>query len=706
MVENKIIGDMFLKERNNKNKLKNELSPYLLQHSNNPVNWYPWGNEAFNKAKKENKPIFLSIGYSTCHWCHVMAHESFEDDDVAKLLNNTFVCIKVDREERPDIDKIYMNICQMITGHGGWPLTIFMTPDKKPFFAGTYIPKKSQYGIKGLLTIIPDIKKLWENKTNDLLKSANQITELLQKNTKKTGNDELSQETLNSAYEQLFNTFDELYGGFGNQPKFPSPHNILFLLRYWKRSNNKYSLKMVINTLEQMRMGGIYDHIGFGFHRYSTDRKWILPHFEKMLYDQALLIMAYTETYQATQKQIFKKTAQEIIEYILRDMTSAEGGFYSAEDADSEGIEGKFYYWNYEELKRVLTNEELNFIEKIYNIGKEGNYKPEVGKTTKNNIFYQTSSIEDHAKFNQINEKDILEKLEEIRKKIFKTRKTRIHPEKDDKILTDWNGLMIAALAKSGQIFNNKMYIEKAENALNFILKNMMKKNGYLLHTYRKGKTNIEGYADDYAFLIWGLIELYQATFNPEHLKLAIDLNNNLLKHFWDKSDDGLFFTSDTNEKLLSRTKEIYDGAIPSSNSVTMYNLIILSRITGNIDLEKKARQIGKTFSSQISKIPSAYAQMMVGLDFMISQSFEIVIVGKKDKKETQKIIESINSIYLPNKVIILKETDKKDSLTEKLIPFIKDYNQIKNKATIYVCKNQQCQLPVTDIENMKKLLI
>jgi len=694
-----------LERNNDSNRLKNEISPYLLQHANNPVDWYPWCNEAFNKAKKEKKLIFLSIGYSTCHWCHVMAHESFEDNNVAKLLNDTFICIKVDREERPDIDKIYMSICQMITGRGGWPLTIIMTPDKKPFFSATYIPKESQYGIKGLLTLIPEIKKLWKNKPDDLLKSANQITETLQKTTKNMGGIELSQKTLDSAYDQLFNSFDELYGGFGYQPKFPTPHNLLFLLRYWKRTGNNFCLKMVENTLEQIRMGGIYDHIGYGFHRYSTDRKWVLPHFEKMLYDQALLIMAYTEAYQISKKQIFKKTVQEIIEYATRDMTSIEGGFYSAEDADSEGKEGKFYNWRYDELKQILTHKELNLVEKFFNIKKEGNYSSEIGKTSKENIFYQTTCTEDYAKYNQIKEKEFINELETIRKKIFQIRKKRVHPEKDDKILTDWNGLMIAALAKAFQVFNNKDYTEKAEKALNFILNHMFKKNGSLLHSYRHGEAKITGYADDYSFLVWGLIELYHVTFNPKYLKFAIDLNNYLLNHFWDKTNGGLFFTSDTNEKLLTRTKEVYDGAVPSANSVTMYNLIRLARITGKMDLEEKAKQIGKTFSIQISKITYGYTQMMVGLDFAIGPSFEIVIVGDKDKQETQKIIQSIYSIYLPNKVIILKEPDIKNSLIEELIPFIKDYNQIKNKVTIYICKNQICQLPITDIEKMKEFL-
>jgi len=479
----------------------------------------------------------------------------------------------------------------------------------------------------------------------------------------------------------------------------------MFLLRYWKRTSDKYPLKMVETTLEQMRQGGIYDHIGFGFHRYSTDNKWILPHFEKMLYDQALLIMAYTEAYQATKKQIFKKTAEEIIEYVLRDMTSKQGGFYSAEDADSEGEEGKFYIWNYEEIEQILTKQEFDLIMKFYNINKDGNFAPEAGVKGKLNILYQTMSLEEFVKYYRISKKELLDNLEKISKKLYEIREKRIHPDKDDKILTDWNSLMIAALAKAAQVFDNTKYSENAEKALNFILKNMMQKSGELFHRYRKGDAKISGYADDYAFLIFGLIELYQAIFNSRYLQISIELNKYLIEHFWDKKDGGLFFTSDTNEELLTRTKEIYDGAIPSANSVSMFNFTRLARITGNADLEKKAMKISKVFSDQINKMPSGYTQMMVGIDFAIGPSYEIVIVGDEDNNKTKKIIQTINSTYLPNKVIILKEINSKKQLIEKLIPFTKDYSQINNQSTIYICKNHQCQLPTTDIEKMKKFL-
>jgi uncharacterized protein YyaL (SSP411 family) len=424
-----------------------------------------------------------------------------------------------------------------------------------------------------------------------------------------------------------------------------------------------------------------------------------------MLYDQALLIMVYSEAYQATKKLVFKKTAREIIEYVIRDMTSEEGGFYSAEDADSEGKEGRFYTWAYDELEKILTLEELDLVARFYNARKEGNFTSESGEKGVENIFYQSNSTEDYAKLSHINQEKLKDDLERIRKKLFQRRKKRVHPEKDDKILTDWNGLMIAALAKAAQVFDDKTYVEKAEEAVKFISKNLMLENNKLLHSYRKGKAEIDGYADDYAFFILGLIELYQVTFNSRYLKMSLDLNKYLIDHFWDKADGGLYFTSDIGEKSLVRTKEAFDGAIPSANSVTMYNFVRLARITGDAGLEEKARQIGSAFSDEIMKTPGGYSQLMSSLDFAIGPSFEIVVVGKKDEEDTQNMIRYINSIYLPNKVVILKDLVVKGLLIAELAPFVKDYTQIKNQATVYVCRNHQCQSPVTDIEKLRQLL-
>jgi len=454
-----------------KNHLANEKSPYLLQHADNPVDWYPWGEEAFTKAKEEDKPIFLSIGYSTCHWCHVMEEESFEDTAVANLMNDAFVCIKVDREERPDIDNIYMTVCQLLTGGGGWPLTIIMTPDKKPFFAGTYFPKESRFGRQGLMELIPQLKDAWKNQRDKILKSAGEVTQLLESYTGDAAGTELDESTLNLTYNQLLERYDKQFGGFGTAPKFPTPHHLLYLLRYWKRTGNEKALEMVENTLRSMRRGGIYDQVGFGFHRYSTDFQWHLPHFEKMLYDQALLAIAYTEGYQATGKREYRNTAEEIFTYVLRDMTSPKGGFYSAEDADSEGEEGKFYLWSDAELRNVLGAKDADRFIKIFNVEATGNFVDQsMGDKTGTNILYlkkTTGEISAELKIP-------LEKVEifinSSREKLFKHREKRIHPYKDDKILTDWNGLMISALAKGSQVFNEPRYEIAARNAVDFIL--------------------------------------------------------------------------------------------------------------------------------------------------------------------------------------------------------------------------------------------
>ncbi|MGH7890123.1 MAG: thioredoxin domain-containing protein, partial [Thermodesulfobacteriota bacterium] len=474
------------------NRLISEKSPYLLQHAHNPVDWYPWGEEAFVKAKNEDKPIFLSIGYSTCHWCHVMENESFEDEEVAKLMNDAFVSIKVDREERPDIDSIYMTVCQMLSQGGcGWPLNIIMTPDKKPFYAATYIPKENRHGRAGMLEFIPRIKEIWKTQRDNVLDSADQITSAIrqasQVSNEKKGK-ELDGSTFEKAYDQLAQNFDTVHGGFGRAPKFPTPHNLLFLLRCWKRTGKDKALEIVEKTLSAMRRGGIYDHVGFGFHRYSTDPEWLVPHFEKMLYDQAMLSMAYIEGYQATGNRDYEKTAREIFTYVLRDMTSPDGGFYSAEDADSEGEEGKFYLWTEDEIRKVLNKEESDLVMKVFNVEKGGNFSDEAtGRKTHSNIFHLSGSLSDAASLLNLEREQLERRIETAREKLFSVREKRIHPHKDDKILTDWNGLMIAALAKGASAFDEPKYAEAAGRAVGFILSRMQKSDGELLHRYRDG---------------------------------------------------------------------------------------------------------------------------------------------------------------------------------------------------------------------------
>ncbi len=688
------------------NRLINEKSPYLLQHAYNPVDWYPWGEEAFEKARKENKPIFLSIGYSTCHWCHVMERESFEDPEVARLLNEVFVSIKVDREERPDIDNIYMTVCQMMTGSGGWPLTIIMTPDKKPFFAGTYFPKESRFGRMGMVQLVPRIKEVWITKREDVVNSANKITSALQQATKESHGEELDESTLRTAYSLFAERFDTVHGGFGRAPKFPTPHNLLFLLRYWKRSGNEAALEMVEKTLESMRLGGIYDHIGFGFHRYSTDAEWFLPHFEKMLYDQALLAMAYIESYQVTGKQEYEKTAREIFTYVLRDMTSPQGGFYSAEDADSEGEEGKFYLWTEEEIREILNKEEADLIIDVFNVEKGGNFREEAtGKSADRNILYLKKPIHKVASQLKLSEEELESRIDAAREKLFSFREKRIHPHKDDKILTDWNGLMIASLAKGAQAFNEPKYAEAAKRALDFILKNLRKPDSRLLHRYRDGQAAISAHIDDYAFLIWGLLELYEATFDVNYLQTAINLNRDFITHFWDEKNGGFYFTADDGEGLIIRQKEIYDGAIPSGNSVAMLNLLRLNRITANTNLEEKAQMLGRAFSKNVKEFPAAHTQLIAALDFGIGPSYEVVIVGDSEARDTKSMLKAVRSQYIPNKVLLFRQTEKEIPDIVSVAEFTKSQLSLGGKATAYVCLNYICKLPTTDIDKMLELL-
>jgi uncharacterized protein YyaL (SSP411 family) len=688
------------------NHLINETSPYLRQHAHNAVDWYPWGPEAFEKAQRENKPVFLSIGYSTCHWCHVMAHESFEHPEVAKLMNEAFISIKVDREERPDIDNVYMSACQVMTGSGGWPLSIIMTPDKKPFFAATYIPRESRFGLIGMTELIPNIKELWTTRRGEALSLSNEIAAVLQRTSRATPGEELDEATLELAYEQLTKRFDVQHAGFSSAPKFPTPHNLLFLLRYWKRSGNKAALDMVEKTLQAMQRGGIYDHIGFGFHRYSTDSQWLVPHFEKMLYDQAMLAMAYTEAYQATGKEDYGKTAREIFTYVLRDMTAPEGGFCSAEDADSEGEEGKFYLWTQEEVRQALGNKEVDFVAKVFNLEKDGNFTEQATmKKSGVNILHLRKTLGELASDLNMSHQDLQEHLEGIRQKLFDYREKRIHPMKDDKILTDWNGLMIAALAKGAQAFDEPEYAEAACRAADFILRNMRKSGGRLLHRYRDGQAGVEANLDDYAFLVWGLIELYEAIFKTKYLKVALELTGDMVRHFWDEDSGGLYLTPDDGERLFVRKKEIYDGAIPSGNSVAMLNLLRLGRMTATSDLEEKAARIGIAFSGSVKQLPSAHTQLMVALDFGIGPCYEVVIVGKAQAEDTKAMVKALRTSFLPNKVVLLNLGERESPEITKLAEFTKNQSSIDGRATAYVCMNYNCKLPTTDIDKMLELL-
>ncbi len=677
------------------NRLIYEKSPYLLQHAYNPVDWFPWCDEAFQKAESEDKPIFLSIGYSTCHWCHVMEKESFEDQEVADILNKNFISIKVDREERPDIDHIYMTVCQALTGSGGWPLTIFMTPDKRPFFAGTYFPKRDKYGRLGFIELLEQIKEVWMNKRDNIIKSGQEITRIVNDSffqNSPPDKDIIPISITHEAYKDLSHSFDQIYGGFSYAPKFPTPHNLLFLLRYWKLFDEGNAIYMTEQTLKSMFKGGIYDHIGFGFSRYSTDNKWLVPHFEKMLYDNALLSMAYTEAYLATGNDLYKKIAEQTYTYILRDMTSPDGVFYSAEDADSEGVEGKFYTWSKSEIIDVLGEQIGDAFCEFYNITLQGNFE---GKNIPNLINKSDRELED------------IDRFSDARKKLFIHRNKRIHPHKDDKILTSWNGLMIASLAMAGRMLNNEAYTQAAIKAVDFILSKLRRDDGRLLARYRDNEAAILGYADDYVFLIWSLIELYETTYNPHYIEIALELNDDLLKHYWDDKHGGLFMYSDDSEKLIARPKEAYDGATPSANSQAAANLIRLSRLTGDEKLLDKAMMIFRFFNGIVSSQPASYVNLLSSVLLNESPSKEIVVIGKPDNKDTVDMLQTIQKVYLPFGITIfypvLKNFNSKGA--QNLFPATENYTMKDNKATAYVCSNFSCKEPVNDIDSLNKLL-
>ncbi len=615
-----------------------------------------------------------------------MAKESFQDSKVAEILNKYFVSVKVDREERPDVDSIYMKVCQSITGSGGWPLTIIMTPEQKPFFAGTYFPKDNMGEALGLISILEYIQKAWKDNKDQLLKEGDSVLDIIYTLNKNLSG-ELSQDILRKAFLEFKQNFDTLYGGFGGYPKFPSAHNLLFLLRYFYKTKDTFALEMVEKTLESMYRGGIYDHIGYGFSRYSVDRKWLIPHFEKMLYDNALIAMAYLETFQVTGNKKYAKVAEEILEYVLRDMTSKEGGFYSAEDADSEGEEGKFYMWSQEEVKDVLGQEQGNKFCYYFNITSQGNFK---GKNILNLI--GNSILEEDVQF-----------IKNCREKLFKYREKRVHPHKDDKILTSWNGLMIAAMALAGRVLNNSKYTLAAKKSVDFIYKNLIRKDGRLLARYREGDSSFLAYADDYAFLIWGLIELYETTYNPEYLKNALELNQNFLEIFWDSENGGFFLYGKDSEKLIIRPKEIYDGPIPCGNSVAALNLLRLSYLTTSYEFEDKVKQLFKNFADEIESSPISCSFLLVALLFSKYPVRQIIISVGENINEAKKVLDIINKKYNPFTISVLYSHLNKE--LKNICPSIEEYIAIRGKVTVYVCENFTCKEPITNMKLLKKIL-
>ena len=687
------------------NRLIDEKSPYLLQHAHNPVDWYPWEEEAFSRARKEGKLIFLSIGYSTCHWCHVMAHESFEDVEVAALLNRDFISIKVDREERPDIDRVYMQVCQRLTGSGGWPLTIIMTPDGVPVFAGTFIPKHDRYARMGMMNLLPTLMDRWKSDPETLLASGEKVLESLRPKEQAVSSEKIDQQVFTKAENLFKKSFDKKYGGFGNAPKFPRPHSLVFLLRRYRLTGDEKLLKMAEVTLQTMRRGGIYDQVGFGFHRYSTDKEWLVPHFEKMLYDQAGLALAYIEAYQVTGQDEYARTVSEIFTYLLRDMSAPEGGFYSAEDADSEGEEGKFYLWSEEEITQVLGRQDADLFKQIYATEKAGNFDDEItGEDTGTNILHLAQPLADQSKKVGIAKNRLQEKMQQDLHKLFVERETRVRPHRDDKIITAWNGLMISALARGGQALGEAQYVATAELTADFILTELRNKDGRLLRRYRDGEAAIPAFADDYAFLARGLLDLYAATLEPKRLGQAVKLADELVRLFHDEENGGLYETASDAEQLVLRPKNAFDGALPAASSVALEVYSRLFLLTADVRWQKLADHLLLALSSEVLRYPAGYAQLLQGAAWLLDPSREVVIAGTPGTETFNAMRSVIKDIYAPESVFILRPTNGSAEII-KLAPYVEWMLPVGDKAAAYVCQDFTCQKPLTDPQLLKRQL-
>ncbi len=681
------------------NRLAHETSPYLRQHAHNPVDWYPWGPEALARARKFDRPIFLSIGYSACHWCHVMEHESFEDPEVAHILNGHFVSIKVDREERPDLDQIYMTAVQMLTGQGGWPMSMFLTPDLQPFYGGTYFPPDDRYGRPSFKRLLLALADAWRERREEINRSAGQITANLQglgRLEPQPG--ELGPELLRGAVAQMSRAFDRVYGGFGQAPKFPHPMDLRLLLRAWRRFGDDDAMYMVRLTLDRMAMGGIYDHLGGGFHRYSTDQRWLVPHFEKMLYDNALLTVAYLEGYQATGEPLYREVVEETLGYVLREMTSPEGPFYSTQDADSEGEEGKFFVWSAQEIEAVLGRDLADLFMDVYGVTSEGNWE---GK----NIFNRSKTYAQVARLRQMEEAELHRRLAEAKQKLYEVRSRRVWPGRDEKMLTAWNGLMIGALAQAALPLDRPVYAEAAAKAADFILRRMRGPDGRLLRTYSSGaEAKLNAYLEDYAFLIDGLVSLYEATFAPRWMEAALELTGLLIDQFWDTAEGGFFFTGRDHETLIARSKDMQDSSTPSGNSVAVTALLRLAKLTGRSDLFDKAEATLRQFRGLMADAPQAAGQMLTALDFYLGPVQEFAIVGDPNAAETRRVLRAVEGTFRPHKVVALKASDASGTSAEASVSLLAG-KTAADTVTTYICQNFTCQKPLVGAAAVESFL-
>ena len=679
------------------NRLIDETSPYLLQHAHNPVDWYPWGEEALVQSKQQDKPILLSIGYAACHWCHVMEHESFENEQIAAVMNEHFINIKVDREERPDLDEIYMNAVQMLTGQGGWPMTMFLTPDLKPFYGGTYFPPDNRYGRPGFPRVLLGVAEAYRERRDAVGEQADQIIANLNQLSAMEGRGhQLTTDMLDQTYQDYLSRFDHHDGGFGSAPKFPPSMGLSLLLRHWHRTGNANALNMVEVTLEKMARGGMYDQLGGGFHRYSVDERWLVPHFEKMLYDNALLSVAYLEAYQATGKAFYRQIAAETLDYVLTEMYDAEkGGFYSTQDADSEGVEGKFFVWQLDEVEQLLGEEKAKIFCEYYDITELGNFEHK-------NILHVQTPPDLFARKLSIDLGELEDILAEGRRKLFEVREGRIKPGLDDKILTSWNGLMIRSMAMGYQVLGDERYREAAEKSARFILSELSQDNGLLFRTHRDGKSHLNAYLEDYSYFVSGLINLYEATFAVQWLKEAERLNQIMIEQFWDDANGSFFFTSKNHETLIVRSKTGYDGATPSGVSMAVHSLLRLDKLLNRPDFRQKVETTLDIYYQQIERSPSGSAQMLCELDFLLSTPKEIAIASQRESDDTHAALTAIHSRFIPNKVLALA-SDGED--VGDFIPLLEGKTQLESKATIYVCENYTCQAPTTDVEELVGLL-
>ena len=678
------------------NRLINETSPYLLQHAHNPVDWYPWGEEALEHAKKENKPILLSIGYSACHWCHVMERESFENEEIADIMNSLFVNIKVDREERPDLDEIYMNAVQIMTQHGGWPMTVFLTPDLKPFYGGTYYPPTDRYGRPGFPKVMHAVAEAFNEKNTQVLEQADQLTNQLSRMSHLVDphEHELTEELMTKAFQDYRSRFDSHYGGFGNAPKFPPSMGLPFLLRYWHHSGNANALEMVELTLQKMARGGMYDQLGGGFHRYSTDEKWLVPHFEKMLYDNALLVVAYFEAFQATQNTFYRDIATDTLDYILREMYDEEnGGFYSTQDADSEGVEGKFFVWEPNDVEDVIGEENAEIFCEYYDVTPHGNFEGE-------NILHIQTPPDVFARKIGMDQQELENLLSTSRKKLFEEREKRIKPGLDDKILTSWNGIMIRGMAMGYQLTGKSDYLTACEKSAEFILTTLSQDNGLLLRTFRSGKSHLNAYLEDYSYFISGLIALYEASFDSRWLREAERLAEIMIDQFGDENGDGFFFTGKAHETLIVQSKSAYDGATPSGASMAIHGLLRLAKHLDNPVFHETAVDTLKLYFNQMESMPSGSGQLLCELSFLLSTPKEIAIIGESDDKRTEEILTALHNMYIPNKILGLS-----DPSDENRLPLLANKPQVDGNSTVYVCENFACQTPTSDVDEFVKLL-